>query len=566
MHWARTHVNPMLALRNGVCNERWQETWHVAEKHQRHQLALRRTDRAAQRAQSLSSSRQSLLIESSASPCQPDCQVVSSCSPSSTSSCCNIAWFLSSFRLSYLEKKSRMCSEALCKNLGDTPRSARSAGGRRRLRELHARLRPSFARPEVHQHTLGYLQAVLSDVPRKNGWQIAEQAREAHPSGMQRLLSAAVWDQDGCRDEVRRLVAQTVLLSEPQQEDQAPFPVLVLDESGFPKRGRHSVGVGPQYCGRTGRVENCQVGVFLSYVTAQGHALIDRELYLPEDWCADPARRQAAHIPEAVRFATKPELGQRMIKRTMSAGLPIGWVVADTVYGHSPDLRAFLQEQDLAYALAVPSIEVLCVHTPAGLLLTDVGSLAQHAFRPREWQRLSQSLGTKGERLFDWARLPVVHAGVADGRHWLVVRRCLDDPSELAYYLVWAPPETPLSTMVAAIGARWHIEEDLHADKALGLDHYEVRSYLGWYRHITLVLLAAAFLLDITVQSHLTKSAPAADPPLIPLTSSEARHLLAHLFWPAPTSASLICQWSLFRRTHQYWAGYYHRRRRQKAG
>jgi SRSO17 transposase len=436
------------------------------------------------------------------------------------------------------------------------------------LRELHGRLRPHFARPEVHQQALRYLQAVLSDVPRKNGWQLAEQAREARPYGMQRLLSRAVWDHDGVRDELRALVCQALHLS-PEATQAQVFPVLVLDESGFPKRGHHSAGVGPQYCGRTGRVENCQVGVFLSYVTAVGHALIDRELYLPEDWCADPARRQATHIPETVAFRTKPELGQRMIERAQEAFLPIRWVVADTVYGHSPDLRAFLEDQDLAYALAVPSIEVVCVQTRAGLLLTDVASIAQQAFRARDWQRLSQSLGTKGERLFDWARLPIVHAGVADGRHWLVVRRCLDDPHELAYYLVWAPPETPLPTMVAAIGARWRIEEDLEATKALGLDHYEVRSYLGWYRHLTLVLLAYSFLLDITVHSHLTTAAQqesVACPPLIALSTSEARHLLAHLFWPAPTSAPLICQWSIFRRTHQYWAGYYHRRRRQKAG
>ncbi|HEY6541430.1 MAG TPA: transposase, partial [Ktedonobacteraceae bacterium] len=275
------------------------------------------------------------------------------------------------------------------------------------------------------------------------------------------------------------------------------------------------------------------------------------------------------HIPETVAFRTKPELGQRMIQRVQAAGLPIGWVVADTVYGHSPDLRAFLENQGLAYALAVPSIEVVCVQTRAGLLLTDVASIAQQALRARDWQRLSQSLGTKGERLFDWARLPVVQAGVADGRHWLVVRRCLDDPTELAYYLVWAPPQTPLSLMVQAIGARWHIEEDLHAGKALGLDQYEVRSYQGWYRHVTLLLLAAAFLVGITVQNHLTAVAqqePVAYASLIPLTPSEARHLLAHLFWPAPTSAPLICHWSWWRRTHHYWAGYYHRRRRAKTG
>jgi SRSO17 transposase len=443
------------------------------------------------------------------------------------------------------------------------------SGWYQRLQRLHTRLRPHFARPEAHQHALRYLQAVLSDIPRKNGWQIAEQARQAHPYGMQRLLSRAVWDQDAVRDDLRALVAETLLLSVPPQGGEAPFPVLVVDESGFPKRGRHSAGVGSQYCGLTGRVENCQVGVFLSYVTARGHALIDRELYLPEDWCADPPRRQAAHIPESVTFRTKPELGQQMIGRVQAAGVPIGWVVADTVYGHSPDLRTFLEEQGLAYALAVPSTEVVCVQTRAGLLLADVASIAQQVLRTRDWQCLSPGLGSRGERLFDWARLPVVQAGVADGRHWLVVRRCLDEPHELAYYLVWAPADMSLPTMVQAIGARWHIEEDLQASKALGLDHYEVRSYAGWYRHLTLVLLAAAFLVDITVQTHLTASAPQeseACASLIALSTAEARHLLAHLFWPPPTSAPLVCHWSRFRRTHQYWAGYYHRRRRAKAG
>jgi SRSO17 transposase len=433
-----------------------------------------------------------------------------------------------------------------------------------RLHQVHARLRAHFARPEAHQHALDYLQAVLSAIPRKNGWQIAEQAREARPYGMQRLLSQAVWDQDAVRDELRRLVAEILLPpGEPPEADAGPFPVLVVDESGFPKRGRHSAGVGPQYCGLTGRVENCQVGVFLSYVTAAGHALLDRELYLPQDWCADVPRRQAAHIPDAVSFATKPALAKRMIGRAQTAGLPFHWVVADTVYGHSPDLRAFLEEQDLAYALAVPCTEVVCVQTRTGLLLSDVASIAQQALRAKDWQQLSASQGTKGERLFDWARVPLAPAGTPDGRHWLLIRRCLDDPTELAYSLVWAPADTPLSSLVQAVGARWHIEEDLQASKDLGLDHYEVRSYLGWYRHLTLVLLACAFLVGLSVQSRLAQAAGA---PLIPLTPSEARHLLAHLCWPAPTSALLIWQWCWWRRTHQYWAGYYHCRRRAKAG
>src|SRR2546421_1056590 len=340
------------------------------------------------------------------------------------------------------------------------------------LRLLHQRVASYFARPEPRRHALLYLQAILSEIPRKNGWQIAEHARLLHPYGMQRLLSKAVWDQDGVRDELRRFLVQTLQpppVGPAHADPEALFPVLVLDESGFPKRGKHSAGVGPQYCGITGRVENCQVGVFLSYVTERGHALIDRELYVPEDWCADLPRRRAAHIPDTLSFATKPELAKRMVQRAQAADLPIRWVVADTVYGHSSDLRNWLEEQGYAHALAVPCTEVVCVQTRAGLLLADVASIAQRALRAQDWQRLSASQGTKGERRFDWARLPLVHRGEVDGRHWLVFRRCLDDPHEVGSYFVWAPADTPLSPMVRAIGARWHIEEDLEVSKDLGL-------------------------------------------------------------------------------------------------
>lgn len=440
------------------------------------------------------------------------------------------------------------------------------------LFELHARLAPRFARSEPRRRALRYLQAVISDLPRKNGWQIAEQAKELRPYGMQRLLSQAVWDHDGVRDDLRTFLWQALSPSAwpaVSPEPTTPFPVLVIDESGFPKRGDHSAGVQPQYCGTTGRVENCQVGVFLSYVTALGHGLIDRELYLPEDWCHDPARRLAAHIPQTVPFQTKPELAKLMVHRAQSASLPIRWVVADTVYGHSLDLRLWLEEQGYSYAMAVPCTEVVCVQTKEGCLLSDVGSIGQHALCAQDWQRLSQSQGSKGERLFDWARLPLWHRGSVDERHWLVFRRCLDRPEEVAYSLVFAPPATPLLIIVQAIGARWRIEEDLEATKDLGLDHYEVRSYVGWYRHITLVMLAYAFLVGLAVQdSHhcSPQERPTPTSPLIPLTTSEVRHLLARLIWPAPTCASLICQWSWWRRAHQYWAGYYHRRRRQKVG
>ncbi len=444
------------------------------------------------------------------------------------------------------------------------------AGWSLALSHWRERLAPYFARPEPRQHALLYLQAIGSSIPRKNGWQIAEHARQQRPYGMQRLLSRAVWDQAGVRNDLRAFVCQTLnpppILPE-RAESEALFPVLVLDESGFPKRGTKSAGVQRQYCGATGRVENCQVGVFLSYVTALGHALIDRELYLPEDWCHDLPRRQAAHIPQTVTFQTKPELALRMVQRAQSANLPIRWVVADTVYGHCPDLRLWLEAQGYAYALAVPGTEVVCVQTQQGCLLNDVASIGQQALGEKDWQRLSQSQGTKGERLFDWAMLPLFQHGMVDKRHWLVFRRCLDDPTRVAYYLVFTPSATPLPIIVQAIGARWCIEEDLEATKDLGLDHYEVRSYLGWYRHITLVLLACAFLVGVCVQdrhSHPGQGVPVPSSPLIALTTSEVRHLLARLIWPAPTSASLICRWSQWRRAHQYWAGYYHRRRRLK--
>ena len=432
------------------------------------------------------------------------------------------------------------------------------------LQQLHQQMRPYFARLEPWQHTLLYLQAVLSEIPRKNGWQIAEHARQARPYGMQRLLSRAIWDHDGVRNVLRTLLCHT-LTPPATSSDKAEllFPILVVDESGCPKRGTHSPGVAHQYCGLTSRVENCQVGVFLSFVTAHGHGLIDRELYLPQVWGQDQARRQAAHLPETVTFQTKPELARLMLQRTLATGLRPRWVAADTVYGHSTDLRLFLEEQDLAYALAVPSTEVVGAWTPTGPRLADVATLAAQWLTAEDWHRLSASLGTKGERLFDWARLPLLHHGILDGHFWLVVRRCLDDPLQLAYYLVFAPLDTPLPLMVEVIGTRWHIEEDLQNAKDLGLDQYEGRTYVGWYRHITLVLLAAAFLLALGVQE---PEAPEQDAPLIPLTRSEVSHLLAHLFWPPPTSVPFIMQWSQWRRTHQYWAGYYHCRRRQKAG
>src|SRR6266566_3499640 len=343
------------------------------------------------------------------------------------------------------------------------------------LVRLHARIGPRFARPEPRRRALAYLQGIVSDTARKNGWQLAEHAGEARPDGMQRLLASSVWDTDGVRDDVRSYVLEQL-----GQES----AILVIDESGFPKRGNQSAGVGRQYFGVTGQVQNCQVGVFLAYVTAHGHSLIDRELYLPLDWCEDPARCRAAHIPESVRFQTKPELAIHMLKRLDEAGYPIAWVVADTVYGGNLDLRTWLEAHGYHYVLAVACTEPIGIVTPDGqrrrVAVDEVAALVLHE---QDWQRLAMSEGTKGPRLFDWAVLPILHQWEDDGRHWLLIRRSLTNPQELCYYLVFAAKGSTLQEMVQAIGARWHIEEEFENAKDLGLDHYEVRSFLGWYRH-----------------------------------------------------------------------------------
>jgi len=342
------------------------------------------------------------------------------------------------------------------------------------LERLHARIAPRFARPEPRRRALAFLHGILSNTSRKNGWQLAEHAREARPDGMQRLLSSAVWETDGVRDDLRSYALEHL-----GQES----AILAIDETSFPKRGRKSAGVGVQYCGTTGQVENCQVGVFLSYVTTKGHTLIDRELYLPADWCEDRQRCRAAGIPESMRFQTKPELAVRMIERLWQAQIPISWVVADTVYGGNLDLRTWLEAHQYPYVLAVACNEPVAFQTPAGRRREEAALVEAFVLHEEDWQCLSMSEGTKGPRLFDWAVVPMLHRWEDDGRHWLLIRRNLTDPNEKAYYFVFAPKGTTLPEMVAAIGGRWHIEEEFENAKDMGLDHYEVRSFIGWYRH-----------------------------------------------------------------------------------
>lgn len=428
------------------------------------------------------------------------------------------------------------------------------------LLRLHSRIAARFARPEPRRRVLAYLQGLLSSTERKNGWQLAEHAREATPYGMQRLLSQAVWDVDGVRDDVRTSTLE-------QLGHQAP--IVVIDETSFPKRGKKSAGVQVQYCGTTGQVENCQVGVFLDYVTSRGHTLIDRELYLPLGWTEDHERRRAAGIPADVRFQTKCELAQRMLARLCKADVPLSWVVADTVYGSNLDLRNWLEAHQYSYVLAVACTEPVGVLTAQGRRRVEVAQVETLLLEEHDWQRLAMGQGTKGVRLFDWAAVPLLHRWKGDGRHFLLIRRRVDDPTKKAYYLVFAPPGTTLPEMVQAIGARWCIEQDFETAKDLGLDHYEVRSWTGWYRHITLCLLAHAFLTGLCVQDTLASDSsvmPLEDQALLPLTVPEVRRILGHLIWPAPSSVKVVLGWSCWRRYHQRRASLFHRRRRLRAG
>jgi SRSO17 transposase len=350
----------------------------------------------------------------------------------------------------------------------------------RTVAELHTRLSPQFSRAEPRRRVRAYLQGLVSGVERKNGWQLAEYAGELTPTGMQRLLAAAAWDADAVRDELQAYVVEHL---------GDPAGVLVVDETGFPKQGTHSVGVARQYSGTTGRRENQQIGVFLAYAGRRGCGLLDRALYLPEAWAADRARRQAAGVPEAVAFATKGALAQGMLARAFAAGVPAAWVVADTVYG-GDDLRHWLEAQARRYVLAVP-----CTHgiwsageqVEAQALATQLPDSA--------WMRLSAGEGSQGPRWYDWACLGLPYETRSGWAHWLLIRRSISDPTERAYYRVYGPADTRPPEMVRVAGQRWCIETAFEEAKGLvGLDHYEVRRWDGWYRHVTLVLLAYAAL------------------------------------------------------------------------
>lgn len=347
--------------------------------------------------------------------------------------------------------------------------------------DLADRIGPTFARADAREQALAYLAGLLSPAERKNGWQIAEMAGAANPYGIQHLLGRAVWDADTLCADLQRYVLEHLA---------DPDAIGVLDETGFLKKGQHSVGVSRHYSGTAGRVEHCQIGVFLAYASRHGQTLLDRELYLPTAWTDDPARCQAAGVPPTRNFATKPALAQQMLERAAAAQVAFAWITGDKVYGDDRPLRQWLEARPQAYVLGVASTEQLWIgHTS----WTHADLLARLADHP--WERHSCGMGSQGPRWYDWQWIELNAPLTPGWKRWLVFRRSCSDPSELVTYRAYAPATTPLAQVAGVAGRRWAIEESLQVAKGeVGLDHYEVRSWTGWYRHITLAMWAQAFL------------------------------------------------------------------------
>jgi SRSO17 transposase len=369
------------------------------------------------------------------------------------------------------------------------------------LRDVKGRIKPLFQQERMAASAGLFLDALLGPERRKTGWMRAEAAGDPGPWRQQALLGRAQWDADALRDRVRDYAVE--VLAEPEA-------VLVVDETGFLKQGRSSCGVGRQYTGSAGKITNCQIGVFAAYVSGKGHAFIDRALYLPKAWTDDPARRAAAHVPPIATFATKPQLARAMIERTIEAGLPFAWVAADSIYGVG-EIEMALRRAGKGYVLGVSAAH----HFNSWIGNSWIGnswigkpevagtaeSIAEK-LDPSTWQRLSAGSGTKGERFYDWAycELADLEAGEyneALSGLWtrgLLIRRSLTD-GELAFFTTWCPAGTGIATLVAVDGRRWAIEDAFETTKTeLGLDDNETRSWHGWHRHVSLVMLAFAMM------------------------------------------------------------------------
>lgn len=359
------------------------------------------------------------------------------------------------------------------------------------LRAAKARMRPVFGQERMARSAWLFLDGLLGPERRKTGWMRAEAAGDPGPWRQQAVLGRGCWEADALRDVVRDYALEVLA---------DPYAVLVVDETGFLKQGKSSCGVGRQYTGSAGKITNCQIGVFAAYVSRHGHALIDRALYLPKAWAEDPARRGAAHIPKTVEFATKPRLALRMIERAIAAGVPFAWVAADTVYGVG-EIEMALRRASKGYVLGVTGTHQVLSWNALPVVAGTAEEVAK-ALPSAAWRRLSAGEGTKGQRLHHWAYLELADLGADEyvggfeglWTRGLLIRRHIAD-GELAYFCTWCPKGTPIETLVAVEGHRWAIEDAFETAKTeLGLDHNETRSWHGWHRHVSLVMLAFAVL------------------------------------------------------------------------
>ncbi len=413
-----------------------------------------------------------------------------------------------------------------------------------------ARIAGRFGRVESRTTARAYLLGLLSAIERKNCWQLAEQAGHARPGPMQRLLRYTRWDAEAVRDDLRACAADHLGTDD---------GVLIVDETGFVKKGHTPAGVQRQYTGTAGRIESSQVGVFLAYATDRGRALIDRRLYLPEhSWSTDPERRHAAGIPDDVQFATKPRLAEEMIDAALDAGITAPWVTGDEAYGQDTRLRARLETRGIGYVIAVAcSTRVRINHGRTPIRADTVAS----RLPATAWQRHSSGPGAKGPRYYDWAWIHI-----RDNHRHLLIRRNRTT-RELTFCLCWSRTAVTLPQLVRVAGVRWSIEECFQAAKGqVGLDHYQVRHWTSWHRHITLAMLALAFLTAVAASTTPDRPAdphhPSRSSDLITLTVPEIRHLLAAVFDPPAGTAARLLQWSHWRRRHQATARRSHYRRR----
>ncbi len=377
------------------------------------------------------------------------------------------------------------------------------------LREVKSRMRPLFKQERMAVSAGLFLDGLLGEERRKTGWMRAEAAGDPGPWRQQSVLGRGQWDADALRDMVRDYVVETLA---------DPDAVLVIDETGFLKQGRASCGVARQYTGSAGKITNCQVGVFAALVSRHGHAFVDRALYLPKAWTDDAARLAAAHVPDDVGFATKPRLAVQMIRRALAAEVPFAWVAADTVYGVA-EVEQALRQAGKGYVLGVTGTRHFHAWGKAAGLAGSAEAIA--ASRPAaDWQRLSAGAGTKGPRLHEWcyvelADLEAGEFGGAEGEIWtrgLLIRRHIAD-GEMAFFSTWCPAGTPIAKLVAVEGHRWCIEDSFETAKnELGLDHNETRSWHGWHRHVSLVMLAFAMMAIIRNKANAVAATPKKTP------------------------------------------------------